>query len=131
MGVTAFLPIIGDVLDRVLPDKEAREKAKLAMLEMEQRGELSELATKAGVVKAEIQGESWLQRTWRPILMLAVVAIVANNYLLFPYINLFFPESAIRLDLPDPLWNLMSIGVGGYVVGRSGEKAVKAWKNAD
>ena len=78
---------------------------------------------KASVINTEMQG-NWLQRSWRPILMLSLVLIIINNYLLFPY----FPESLTMLDLPDKLWNLLTIGVGGYVAGRSIEKAVKIYK---
>jgi hypothetical protein len=28
----------------------------------------------------------------------------------------------LAIELPDELWNLLMIGVGGYIVGRSGEK---------
>jgi len=78
---------------------------------------------KATVIEAEMSG-NWLQRSWRPILMLSLVVIVINNYILFPY----FPETLTMLDLPDELWNLLTIGVGGYVAGRSIEKAVKIYK---
>ncbi|ACL05668.1 3TM-type holin [Desulfatibacillum aliphaticivorans] len=81
------------------------------------------------IVKAEAQGESWLQRNWRPILMMSIVAIVVNNYLLVPYGQIFFPGSVKVLELPPALWELMKIGVGGYVVGRTGEKMIKEWKN--
>ena len=80
------------------------------------------------IVKAEAQGESWLQRNWRPILMISIVAIVVNNYLLVPYGQMFFPGSVKVLELPPALWELMKIGVGGYVIGRTGEKMVREWK---
>ena len=80
------------------------------------------------IVKAEAQGESWLQRNWRPVLMMSIVAIVVNNYILVPYGQMFFPGNVAVLDLPPALWDLMKIGVGGYVVGRTGEKVVKTWK---
>ena len=47
--------------------------------------------------------------------------IIANNYLLVPYANAFF-NWGILLELPDALWTLLTIGVGGYTVGRSAEK---------
>jgi hypothetical protein len=72
------------------------------------------------VVIAEARG-GWLQRNWRPILMLTITFIIANNYVLYPYASLF-TDRAIALDLPPALWGLMKIGVGGYIVGRSGEK---------
>jgi len=78
---------------------------------------------KVQVLNAEMQG-NWLQRSWRPILMLSLVLIVINNYILFPY----FPDTLTMLELPNELWNLLTIGVGGYVAGRSIEKAVKIYK---
>jgi len=59
--------------------------------------------------------------------MLTFVVIVANNYILAPYINLFFSVDVV-LDLPKDLWDLLKIGLGGYVVGRSAEKAIKNFK---
>jgi hypothetical protein len=74
-------------------------------------------------LQTEMQG-NWLQRSWRPLLMLSLVFIVVNNYILLPY----FPNVFTGLDLPDHLWELLKIGVGGYVVGRSIEKAADKWK---
>lgn len=74
-------------------------------------------------LQTEMQG-NWLQRSWRPLLMLSLVFIVINNYILLPY----FPNVFTGLDLPNHLWELLKIGVGGYVVGRSIEKAADKWK---
>jgi len=35
----------------------------------------------------------------------------------------------VVLELPGGLWALLTTGVGGYVVGRSGEKIVQSIKN--
>jgi hypothetical protein len=59
--------------------------------------------------------------------MLVFTAIVANNYILAPYLQAMFGWS-VSLEMPEQLWNLLSIGIGGYIFGRSGEKAVKHWK---
>jgi len=76
------------------------------------------------IVLGEVQGESWLQRNWRPLLMLTFIAIVANNYILAPYLQAAFGW-AVVLDLPDKIWTAITVGMGGYIVGRSGEKIVK------
>jgi len=76
------------------------------------------------IIVAEATGQSWLQRNWRPILMLSIVGIVVNNYILVPYLQLFSIPAQV-LDLPERLWSLMTMGVGGYVVGRTGEKIVE------
>ena len=62
--------------------------------------------------------------------MLVITAIVAWNFLFAPLIELFvqlFTGNMIPLtiDLPDQLWSLLMIGVGGYVGGRSLEKVAK------
>ena len=79
-----------------------------------------ELEAKKEIIVAEAKG-GWIQKNWRPILMLSIVAIVVNNYIIYPYLSMF-TEKVTMLDLPKQLWNLMLIGVGGYVTGRSGEK---------
>ncbi|MBI5233525.1 MAG: hypothetical protein HY880_04150 [Deltaproteobacteria bacterium] len=85
----------------------------------ELEGALAEART--SVIIAEAQGQSWLQRNWRPLLMLVIITIVANNYIIYPYLNIFTDKVKV-LDLPDKLWTLMEIGVGGYILGRTAEK---------
>jgi len=77
----------------------------------------------SSIITTEIQG-NFLQRSWRPILMLSIVFIVVNNYIMFPY----FPNTFEVLELPEHLWTLLEIGLGGYVVGRSAEKAMAIYK---
>lgn len=77
----------------------------------------------ANVVLAEAAGHSWIQRNWRPLIMLMFGVIVANNYIVAPYlIAIFSAPEAIILPIPTDMWSLMKIGLGGYTVGRSAEK---------
>lgn len=127
MSVTAALGIAkvgASLVDKLFTSDEEKSAAKLKLLEMEQRGELEELATAAGVVEAEAKSEHFLTANWRPITMLTFVAIIANNYILYPYLSLFWPE-APNLEIPPDMWGLLKIGIGGYVVGRSVEKGAK------
>lgn len=119
-------PLFG-VIDEAVTDKDkaAQLKADIhhKMLELQQ----NETNAATQVLLAELGGESWLQRSWRPILMLVIVAIVANNYILYPYLALFGLPTTV-LELPPELFNLMTVGVGGYVLGRSGEKIMREYK---
>ena len=133
--VSLVAPIIGEVFKKVadiIKEKvEDKDKVNEIIAELQERLILSvdkELEERAKIILAEAQGESWLQRNWRPILMLTIVAIVANNYILVPWLSLFTSKVAV-LSLPDRLWDLMVLGVGGYIAGRSGEKIVRIWKN--
>ena len=124
--ITAVLNIGSQVIDKIFPDKTEAAKAKVRLMELDQEGALAGMANQVKVLLAEMSG-NWLQKSWRPILMLSVVAIVVNNYIAVPYLQLFGIE-AIVLDLPDKLWNLMTLGMSGYVVGRSAEKIVEQIK---
>jgi hypothetical protein len=122
--------LISNVLDRVLPERMSEaERAKIQAQIVSEliKADWNTIEKQAQVILAEAQGQSWLQRNWRPILMLTIVAIVANNYLIYPYLSLFTTK-VIILELPEKLWNLMTIGVGGYIAGRSAEKIIKDWK---
>ena len=72
---------------------------------------------KAEIIKAEATSQSWLTRTWRPITMLTLLAlIVLNSYGLLPN------------ELSVEAWGVIKFGLGGYVVGRSAEAVVNRIK---
>lgn len=114
------------IIDQVVEDKDAANKIKADIAARQQDLVETELKGAIDIILAEARG-NWLQRSWRPILMLVVIAIIANNYILVPYVSMWTTKVAV-LELPDGLWTLMVTGVGGYVVARSGEKIVKDWK---
>jgi len=115
------------IIDKIIPDPVQREEAKRKLFEAQQAGELKELEAAASVVVAEAKSEHPLTSQWRPITMLTFTAIVANNYILAPYLQAMFGWG-VTLEMPPQLWNLLSIGIGGYIVGRSGEKIATAVK---
>ena len=123
-----LLQLIGNVVDRAIPNKDKAEELKQQLTFAALQLDAQHLQSATNIILAEAQGGSWLQRNWRPILMLVIIAIVANNYLIYPYLSLFW-EDAPLLDLPDQLWGLMKIGVGGYVISRGVEKSVKSYAN--
>ena len=140
-----MLPIIGDLINAGTnliksyfpPDLSPEQKAKLEQGLAEAQNQLTnsvikyhenEIEQKASIIRAEAQGDSWIQKSWRPITMLVFVFIIANNYILFPYISLFGGK-ATTLAIPPDMWSLLKIGLSGYVVGRSVEKSIKAYKD--
>ena len=136
-GFLAAIPIIGKVLDNVfgiidkaVPDKDEAARLKSAInmqMASQDHTEVNNLLqAQAGIVLAEVKGK-WLQRNWRPMLMLIFMAIIANNYIIFPYLSMF-TEKVVMLDLPTFMWDTIKIGLGGYVVGRSVEKGIDKWK---
>ena len=119
---TVLAPLIGDIVNRVLPADankagEIEREIRLSLLENEEKLE----NMRGQIVLAEANSGSWLTSTWRPLLMMVIVSIIALNYLIFPLVSLTLGVP-LEIDLPSELWTLLNIGVGGYVVGRSGEK---------
>lgn len=109
------------IIDKLIPDPAAKAEAQRKLFELQQTGELAQIEAQTKVLVAEAGSDHPLTSQWRPITMLIFAAIVANNYILYPYLSLFWDE-APQLAMPDQLWNLLQIGIGGYVFGRSAEK---------
>lgn len=63
------------------------------------------------VILSEAKG-NWLQKSWRPIVMLTFTLIIV--------IGMFAPLEILEKD--SPFWSLLELGLGGYVIGRSAEK---------
>lgn len=94
IGLDAILGIGGKIIDRVWPDPEERDKAKLALLEMHQRGELAELdadlqRSLAQIKVNERQAESGsiFVSGARPFIMWVCGLALAYATILYPFIS--------------------------------------------
>lgn len=117
--ITAALDVGGKLIDRLWPDPTQRDQARLAMLELAQKGELAELTGRAEIVKTEAASEHWLAATWRPILMLTFGSLIVARWLGFSAPGISEAEVL-------KLWDIVELGLGGYVIGRSAEKIIPA-----
>ena len=124
-----FLPVIGTIIDKVLniidksvEDKDLKEKLKseiqFTIFTKEYDKIMKKLQVQRDIIVAEATGHSWLQRNWRPMVMLMFAYMIAHNYILAPLFGFQM------LDIPSDVYQVIKIGLGGYVVGRSIEKAV-------
>lgn len=121
-GARETVDAIGNAIDKIdKSDEKLEMQLKYKQLLMEIEGsylnyENKLLESQSKIVEAEAKGDSWLQRNWRPMLMVICMFIMLNNYVLVPYFNI--PVAT----LDDHIWRLMEMGVTGYVAGRSLEK---------
>tara|TARA_R110002051_G_scaffold200803_1_gene267572 strand:- start:58 stop:468 length:411 start_codon:yes stop_codon:yes gene_type:complete len=114
-------------VDQVVEDKDLANKLKNDLQVQAMSILETEVQASASIINSEIKSDSFLAKNWRPITMLVFVVIIANNYIFFPYLQLFFQTGAM-LEIPPDMWALLKIGLGGYVVGRSVEKGAQVWK---
>jgi len=70
------------------------------------------------VIVAEAQGASWLQRNWRPMMMLFFATLIGTVIWTGGYVN----GHALDHDFVMEILSIIKIGLGGYVVGRTVEK---------
>ncbi len=73
------------------------------------------LESRTKLVLAEATGHSWLQRNWRPLMMLWFGVLLGLYWFGITPPNM--TEAVVT-----ELFGLLKIGIGGYVVGRSVEK---------
>ena len=123
MSILEGIPIIGklfntgaEIVKEYVTDKDKQIELlhTLNMTKIDAENKL--LEAQVSIVKAEATG-NWLQRSWRPLCMCVIILIIANNYLVYPYLHAL-TNKVVMLELPDRLWTVFEIGLGGYVVGR-------------
>ena len=107
-------------LDKLFTSKEEKIKAENVIKQILVQKELELQRMQTEIIVTEAKG-NWLQRSWRPILMLAFGFIVIYVKFIAPVFNLTIPE------LENEFWNLLQLGIGGYVIGRTGEKMMNSY----
>lgn len=128
--------VVDSVLNRVLPPEKVDEETRLRISAEMQKSLLEadwrEVDARAKILVAEIQGKSAAQRNWRPHLMYLIMGLMVFNGVFVPIVGAFgvtMPVLEAWSAIPDSMWQLLTVSVGGYVGGRTIEKAVKTWKN--
>jgi hypothetical protein len=87
IGLDALLNVGGKLIDKLIPDPEAKAKAQLELQKMAQDGELAKMANETKLyeteqnnlterVKADMSSDSWMSKNIRPMTLI---------FLLFAY----------------------------------------------
>jgi len=130
MDLFSILSIGGKLLDKVteyFPSAEAKDKAKLALLEMSQRGELAVLAAdtelalgQLDVNKQEAASGNFLSATWRPLTGWVCALAFGVQYVIGPLVTFVTTLSGHPIILPVmDMSTIMPVligmlGLGGY-----------------
>ena len=126
-AVAPLAKILFSTIEKSVPDKDLQAKLKADLQTQLLQSSTQELKAAASIVEAEAKA-GWFTASWRPLLMYVLIFILIWNYILGPIVKFFF-AAAITIDLPGDVWTLLQIGLGGYVVGRSGESIAKSLAN--
>ncbi len=82
--LTALLEVGGKLIDKLIPDPEAKAKAQLDLAKMAQDGELAKMANETDLYKAEqgnvterhkadMGSDSWLSKNIRPMTLIFIL----------------------------------------------------------
>jgi hypothetical protein len=111
-------PIFGQVAKNLFPDPADELKRMQMQADLQReliaRANEIELAA-ASIVKAEAESDNWITSSWRPILMLSFGALIVARWLGWTAPGITEAELL-------KLWDIIQLGLGGYVIGRSVEK---------
>ena len=117
---------IASIIDKVIPDKAARERAKLELIKLEGSQELESIQARLSAIVAEAQsGDPWTSRA-RPSFLYVMYALLLWA-LPMGLIAAFRPQAAHDIaagmnaylaGLPEPLYALFGTGYLGYTAAR-------------
>lgn len=78
--IGALLEVGGKILDKVIPDPEAKAKAQAALMELQQKGELAQLQADMNEqdnltkrAEADMKSDSWLSKNIRPMTLVFIL----------------------------------------------------------
>jgi hypothetical protein len=83
IGLDALLQVGGKLIDKLIPDPEAKARAQLELSKMAQDGELAKMANETKQIeieqtavtdrwKADMGSDSWLSKNIRPMALIAI-----------------------------------------------------------
>ena len=122
----ALIGPLASIIDKVLPDKAARERAKLELVRLEGTHELELVRARLAAIVAEAQSpDPWTSRA-RPS-FLYVIYVLLLWALPMGVLSALSPETARNVAsgmtdylnaLPEPLYALFGTGYLGYTAAR-------------
>jgi hypothetical protein len=125
--IQALLPFATKLIDKILPDPEAKAKAQLDLAKLAQDGELASMANETKLFetdqnnitdrwKADMASDSWLSKNIRPLSLVAIF----SAYVVFALMSAF--GLAVNEDYVELLGQWGIIIFGAYFTSRGAEK---------
>ena len=127
MALDALLNVGGKLIDKLIPDPQAKAKAQLDLAELAQNGELAAMANETELYKSEqnnvsqrhsadMASDSWLSKNIRPLTLV---------YILVAYLLLAVLDASV-IDIADAFVELLGqwgmLVMSFYFGGRTLEK---------
>jgi len=127
--IQALLPVASSVIDRVIPDKEAAEKAKREM-QLELVNNINDIAkAQIEVNKQEAAHRNVFVAGWRPFIGWTCGAAFCYHFVIQPLLVFVLAANGVALDLPSfDMGALMTVLTG--MLGLGGLRTFEKMKGA-
>lgn len=128
-ALTALLPFASKILDKVVPDPEAKAKAQAELAQLQQSGELARMANETKLyeteqnnltdrLKADMGSDSWLSKNIRPMTLIFILA----GYFTFAMMSAFGKDTNENYVELLGQWGMLIMSF--YFGGRTLEKII-------
>lgn len=130
MTPLAILEVGGRLLDKLIPDKTAREKAQAELLRAAQDQDFQKAMGQLEINKVEAQHASIFVAGWRPAIGWVCVIGLAYNFLFYPMLTWLVAITGAEIN-PPPLLseNLMELVLG--MLGLGALRSFEKWKGVN
>ncbi len=125
-----LFPFLFKVIDRIIPDEQARQAAKMELVKTENQQVLNEMQASLSAIVAEAgSADVWVARA-RPTFLYVIYVILCACFV-GGIIGIWYPEqtmqaatniNALLRAIPQDLYTLFGIGYLGYTGARSFDK---------
>ena len=132
MSYLKLIPVVGDLLDKLIPDSDMRAKAEHELSKLEQNGELQLLIKQIEVNAQEAKHSSIFVAGWRPFIGWTCGLAFAYHFIGQPVVLFVAALNGVIVTLPSfDMSSLLYVlggmlGLGGF---RSYEKLKKVGRN--
>jgi hypothetical protein len=127
-AIPAIIASITGILNRIIPDANKRIEVEAEI----QRALLSNQAAIYDAMKevmaADAGSESVLTRNARPLVVMWCLVMI-TWVVVSPMFGLQVATIAAIKAVPSDLWNLVMVGIGGYILAKSVTDGIKASKS--
>jgi len=127
MNPLAVVEIGARLLDKIIPDKDAREKAQAELLKAAQEQDFQLVLSQIKVNEAEAQNSNLFVAGWRPAVGWICVAGLAYNFVIYPLLLWAVAATGAEFKPPSLLSDtLMELVLG--MLGLGALRTAEKWK---
>jgi len=129
--ITDILELGGEIINKIIPDPEARAKARLELVRLQAEGQTRDIEARMSAIVMEAKSsDPWTSRA-RPSFMYVFYLILIVNAVIVPTAGVFAPEAVTAYQsglaaafaaIPAELWTTFTVGYLGYAGARTYEK---------